>query len=470
MDRFLSETRGMLSRLGDRPDRRERKEKEREREKEKEKLEKEERKGSRSVGAGFPTIPQSTPQTDAFTHSAPAGLFLASSSPPVPYFVLYKLERERALDSAEFGRPSGGRRPASQVMKSASSGSSLSIQSLVTTDCSLRLLNELHLKEHLQLKIDGGHLHKGGNVVLLSTVLSTDGISPLSSCYFETLEVHVGEGIRDTSVGSDSESEGSLFLLCLLSAQTTAGATLFLRDLQRFTSSFGKQMSSLLSSKPQNPDGSFQLEQHSSDIGKLLGSWFETSVNYMSRVVSLLDETTLAVMLHTALVGREVRVLPHDGAEDMERFLDSLKFDAGGHSLSVSDESEMLVVDLVSGSAVINQTETNEYCREWAKELIALSPRNSLTLKKMIDDKKMAIMSSLNYVNKLVTSAKMDHYATYTAYEELTRDGNADVLLIMLLRDMGTSVDVAHKEVLSVLNDFYQSSSSMSVSVAETLF
>lgn len=80
------------------------------------------------------------------------------TEPTVSYFVLFQLSQRPGIAS------SGGTRV-------------FSIQGVHAMDCSPRLLEELHLKELLQHKIDGGHLHPGGSVVLLNSVFSHDGVS-----------------------------------------------------------------------------------------------------------------------------------------------------------------------------------------------------------------------------------------------------------------------------------------------------
>lgn len=200
-----------------------------------------------------------------------------------------------------------------------------------------------------------------------------------------------------------------------------------------------------------------------SRLSSLLSRWYDIAVNYLSRVLSLFSFAQLAILLHSGLIGRRLVVLSHECAEDVERFYASILFNPLTETSRSSSENDdlQLVLGENSSSHQLSLLESNGFCEEWARELLALpfsDPLfNPLACKKLLDDKKVGIMNSLNYVNKLVNLAKLDHYALFTAYCELISENNADVLLILLLRDLTPDhdPDFATREVLSVIHTFH---------------
>jgi hypothetical protein len=84
---------------------------------------------------------------------------------------------------------------------------------------------------------------------------------------------------------------------------------------------------------------------------------------------------------------------------------------------------------------------------------IATPPPSPIVLRQLLEQTKAQVNQDLNFLRRLVDQATIDNYALYEAFLQLKTNGNSDVLLVLLLRDVATTDNQA-KEVLEVIYNY----------------
>eukprot|EP01126_Amoeba_proteus_P026194 TRINITY_DN2596_c0_g1_i8.p1 TRINITY_DN2596_c0_g1~~TRINITY_DN2596_c0_g1_i8.p1 ORF type:complete len:260 (+),score=57.28 TRINITY_DN2596_c0_g1_i8:575-1354(+) len=238
-----------------------------------------------------------------------------------------------------------------------------------------------------------------------------------------------------------------------------------LTAILRFSSDlhhFARQLERLLFKDLPFAMDTFDLVEHvrSSGIQTYLSQWYYISINYIPRVLSILGNE-LPVFLHSAIMGKNINIKPHKDAEDVKRFLFAVRPAILDNPTYHQFEDDTVVVSLPRSFAsqhqdpsgqerILNSSETNTFCVEWARELLLLS--DSVVMKSNIDQKKSKVLQEFHYIHKLIGQAKMDHHALYAAYRVLKENKNQDVLLILLLKYGNNDSDT--KEVIQVIFEY----------------
>jgi len=289
------------------------------------------------------------------------------------------------------------------------------------------------LRFHLVQKIEEGKISGEGSIDEISSIRSEelDPTSPTTipnpSCYHKNL-------------GPESNQH----LLCLVAAVQTDGLSLFLPDLQRFAESVEEILEQEFANEE---DRDLKLQEY-------LPSWYWISIDYVVRAVLLFGKE-LPVLLHASLIGKHIITKPHKHAEDVSRFVECVRFSfAGNDDLETPPATVVVTLSNADGEPLLNTSETNDFCREWADLLTAEHSLDAIQFKKKINDKKHKVANELVVLEKLISDAKVDNYCLYQTYVTLVKNKNADVLLGLLLHEWKGKIDPESKGVILLLDGF----------------
>jgi len=274
------------------------------------------------------------------------------------------------------------------------------------------------------------------------------------------------------------------YIICFIcEVQNDEGFALFKNDMDIFSEKLKK---SLIDVKVHNRPVEL-LKDH-------LAGWYSYNIDYVNRCIDMLKDK-LAIILHTSLIGKPVIIIKRPSqstlVEDLTRFVKAAALnssssssqipqnqrsqeqigksssqvpsiqvtiieDSSNTSLKTSASSSGKLIISVDSQYVLhlNSTETNIFCREWAKELKSAG-RDPLLLRKSIEHHKFKVVQELNHLRRLIDQAKMNNYALYKTYRFLRASNNSDVLLSLLIQESAN--DANGSEVLDVIEKSLQS-------------
>jgi hypothetical protein len=192
-------------------------------------------------------------------------------------------------------------------------------------------------------------------------------------------------------------------------------------------------------------------------ISTYLGKWYTLSVEYITRCMNNYGEK-LDCILHAAVQGKPIDPTLFPNKHGLSQDTDLLRFMDALNIVSILRSSEKPAPDLLDFTESTSSAATNDFCKAWANTLRDV-PRNPLTIRFLLEEKKRAIIQELNSIKRIVNDAKMDNYSLYKAHRALQKSGNHDVLLALLHSDETNAVeDQDFKDILQVLSEYSTSS------------